>query len=383
MPEKIGRQDSLTIGLCHRFPVLMTHVEQLLHERIRHSGPLPFAEVMSLALYHSEHGYYGAGPRRIGREGDFFTAVSVGPLFGKLIARHAHSAWVRSGSPVDFTIIEQGAHDGQLMEDVFAGLREMNSPLAQTARFLIVEPNEKYRKAQRQRLESLLQNRLLWAGGVSDLSSITSATFFYCNELLDAFPVHLLRWDGEKWSEQCVGANESDDALRWMSAPLTESLQIIADSLPRPSFAPHVVDVSPATIQWTRDLCSALRSVTVFIADYGLDEEDFFSPDRAEGTIRRYCRHQMDGRVLENLGECDLTAQVNFTRVIQAAEAGGFRVVRYEDQGRHLTRLAADWLRGIEGAMPDAETRSQLRQFQTLTHPGQMGAKFCVLLLER
>jgi SAM-dependent MidA family methyltransferase len=361
----------------------MTPVETLLREHIRHSGPQPFAEVMSLALYHPEHGYYGAGPRRIGRAGDFFTAVSVGPLFGKLLARQAHAAWQRRGGPAEFTIIEQGAHDGQLMADVLAGLQEMQSPLAGAARFIIVEPNESYRATQWGKLGSSLQERLSWVSGVSDLARVTSAAFLYCNELLDAFPVHLLHWDGETWSEQAVGVNASDDALCWLTVPLTESLQNIAESLLAPSFAPHVMDVCPAAVRWMSDLGTALDGATVFISDYGLDEEDFLSPDRVTGTVRRYYRHQMDGRVLENLGECDLTAQVNFSRVIQAAEKCGFHVLHYEDQGRHLTRLAADWLRGLEGRPPAAETRSLLRQFQTLTHPGQMGAKFRVLLVEK
>ena len=80
----------------------------------------------------------GQDPGRIGRSGDFFTAVSVGPLYGRLLAGLAEKTWRALGGPGDFTIIEQGAHDGQLMDDVARGLEAMNSPLAATARFCIV-----------------------------------------------------------------------------------------------------------------------------------------------------------------------------------------------------------------------------------------------------
>src|SRR5437763_1784830 len=41
---------------------------------------------MELALYHPDRGYYASGRASIGRHGDFFTNVSVGSLFGRLLA---------------------------------------------------------------------------------------------------------------------------------------------------------------------------------------------------------------------------------------------------------------------------------------------------------
>ncbi len=77
----------------------MPSLPQILREQLLAAGPLPFAQVMQQALYHPEHGYYGAGPRRIGRQGDFFTSVSVGPLFGRLLALQAVQEWQALGEP--------------------------------------------------------------------------------------------------------------------------------------------------------------------------------------------------------------------------------------------------------------------------------------------
>ena len=48
-------------------------IQALIAER----GMAPFRDFMELALYHPEHGYYGAGRAVVGRAGDFFTNVSV------------------------------------------------------------------------------------------------------------------------------------------------------------------------------------------------------------------------------------------------------------------------------------------------------------------
>src|SRR3954471_14067068 len=91
--------------------------ELLRGEMARH-GPISFREFMAQALYHPEHGYYGSGRARIRRRGDFFTNVSVGALFGTLLARQFKEMWTRLDCPKDFSIVEQGAHHGDFARDV-------------------------------------------------------------------------------------------------------------------------------------------------------------------------------------------------------------------------------------------------------------------------
>jgi len=61
-------------------------LQRHLLERISREGSLSFSDYMAEALYHEKRGYYSQ-PGRVGRGGDFFTSVSVGPLFGELLAR--------------------------------------------------------------------------------------------------------------------------------------------------------------------------------------------------------------------------------------------------------------------------------------------------------
>lgn len=333
---------------------------------------MPFAEVMQRALYDPQHGYYGRGPRRIGRSGDFYTAVSVGPLYGQLLAQAAVECWQSLGCPDSFTLVEQGAHDGQLAEDIWNGWPHPVKP-----RYLIIEPQPAYREAQRARLKPLMGEDITWA---ENLSSSPQSAFFLSNELLDAFPVHRLRWNGEVWQELYVTPE-----LQWSEGELSsEAVREEARLLPNGDLpVGYTTEVHPAAAAWMRELAALPFRGSVLIADYGYEAAEYYTPERADGTLRRYHQHRSDGQVLDQLGECDLTAHINFTRVIQEAEAAGLRVQRFMEQGRFLTHLAAPWLKSLEGRPATSATAAALRQFHTLTHPTHMGAAFRMLLLSK
>ncbi len=361
-----------------------TAIDTIIRDRIARAPAcaISWAEVMELALYHPEHGYYGRGPLRIGRGGDFHTSVSVGPLYGRLLAGLADQIWRALGEPGVFSILEQGAHDGQLMEDVARGLEAMGGPLAQAARYCIVEPNDKYRAAQAARLVPMLGSRVKWVADLAALGAEPRHAFFMTNELLDAFPVHRVKWTGCAWVELVVGI-AADGALEWRDAPPSDPrVADEIDRLPRNLPPGHTTEVHPASVEWARQLAACAFQGAVLIADYGLDESEYYSAERSDGTLRRYHDHKTDGEVLHRLGECDLTAHINFTRVRHEAKSR-FEVARCMDQGRFLTRMAAPWLRSLEGAAPSPDTAALLRQFQTLTHPAHMGDRFRICILCR
>jgi SAM-dependent MidA family methyltransferase len=91
---------------------------RLIRAEIENRGPMSFARFMHQVLYHPEHGYYSSGRCAIGRNGDYFTNVSVGPLFGQLLCAQFAEIWERLGKINNFVIVEQGAHDGQFAQDV-------------------------------------------------------------------------------------------------------------------------------------------------------------------------------------------------------------------------------------------------------------------------
>jgi SAM-dependent MidA family methyltransferase len=349
---------------------------ELLRMRLRASvgGCMPWEEVMRMALYEPSLGYYRRGVRRIGRQGDFFTSVSVGPLFGKLLAEFAHQTWAGMGKPGTFTIIEQGAHDGTLARDVLAGCRDTSAELFEAVRYVVIEPDELLREAQRETLEFTLASKLH-----HDAALCTGPAVFLCNELLDAFPVHRVRWNGAAWQELWVCEDESaPSGFGFVEGPLSKPSLLEEVARHGPELPPGwTTDICAEVAPWLDEVAHMPFAGAVLILDYGFTEEAHFAPERFEGTLRRYWRHQMDDKVLLDLGEADLTAHVDFSRVTDLALARGFTVGEFTEQGRFLTRLFVDAY-NRHGVAPDPATQ---RQFHTLTHPGQMGRSFQALVL--
>ncbi len=353
----------------------MTPIHQSLLQRLAVTPQLSFAVVMELALYDPAHGYYGPGPRRIGRKGDFYTAVSVGPLYGHLLADLARQTHVDLGKPEDFCVIEQAAHDGQLAEDILSSC---------DFDYLIVEPNPRYEAAQRERLAAF-EKRVSWVPSLTSLPP--RPALFVCNELPDAMPVHLVRWDGAEWEELFVVASavpsSQSSALSFQPGPPSSSLADEIARLPRGLPPGYTTEIGLAALEWMRDLAASPFHGIIYIADYGLDHDDLYSPERSTGTLRRYIHHRTDDHVLEDLGECDITTHVNFTRLIEVAEDAGLKLRSYEHQGRYLGKLGLPWLAGLEGQRPDSVTQALVRQFHSLTHPAMMGRSFRVVVLEK
>src|SRR5947209_17793558 len=113
---------------------------RLIRTEIEKHGPFSFAWFMQQALYHPEHGYYSSGRCAIGRRGDYFINVSVGPIFGQLLAAQFAEIWERLGRIDNFVLVEQGAHDGDLARDVLQSTRKRWPDFFAALRYRIIEP---------------------------------------------------------------------------------------------------------------------------------------------------------------------------------------------------------------------------------------------------
>src|SRR5205823_13005730 len=132
---------------------------EFIRREIKEYGPVSFAWFMQQALYHSEHGYYSSGRCIIGRKGDYFTNVSVGPFFGQLLSAQFVEIWESLGKPgrhgdIDnFTIVEQAAHDGQFAYDVLEAVQKRAPEFFAALRYRIVEPFRILQERQQRTLE--------------------------------------------------------------------------------------------------------------------------------------------------------------------------------------------------------------------------------------
>lgn len=350
----------------------------VLRRRIARNGPVGFDEFMAVALYHPHGGYYTADLARTGRRGDFFTSVSVGPVFGKLLAAQFVAMGETLGFPPHFTLVEQGANDGRLLADVLGAL-DKSHPHWQP-RAIIIEPLAHPRAAQQQTL-ARWSDRVTHVGQPADLPPFTGV--FFANELLDAFPVKLLVRQNGTWLERRVAcAGENFVFVEEALAP--GALYDTAARLPLPPEPGRFqIEVAPDLEPWMNALAPRLQRGWMLLIDYGHPETIRCHPARAAGTLAAYRRHERQDDPLAAPGTQDLTAHVNFTAVARTAEAAGLSLAGFTDQHHALTALAARAFPAMPQGPLSAEAAREMRALRQLLHPESMGTAFHFLALSR
>lgn len=353
-------------------------LEAELRARIADAGPMGFDEFMAAALYHPVHGYYAAETSRTGRRGDYFTSVSTGAVFGRLLAAQFAQMWAALGKPGDFTLVEQGANDGQLMDDILAALERDHPGLRPSA--LIIEPLPS-RLAAQQRLLQRWAGRVQWVASEDALPEFTGV--FFANELLDAFPVKLLVHCNGAWRERRVTAEH--DKFAFVEAPLSnpETIHAAAQFPGIAGVDTFHAEWCPSLAPWIATIASKLKRGWVFLVDYGHPRHARFHPARAGGSLAAYRGHRRADDPLADPGQQDLTAHVDLTAAAGAAEDAGLQFAGFTDQHHALTALAAEVFPSMPTAMPDADAVRDMRILRQLLHPESMGTSFKFLALAK
>jgi SAM-dependent MidA family methyltransferase len=377
-------------------------LSQIIRTETAASGVLPFARFMELALYCPIHGYYEKQKDNVGRGGDFITSVSTGRLFGQLLAfqfaewlEELHSSLATRHSSL--RLIEAGAHDGKLAADILTWLQENRPELFSRLEYCLVEPSARRQDWQRETLKPFAP-RVLWFNDFENLSLVTRhsslAGIIFTNELLDAFPVHRYGWDAKnkKWFEWGVAVEggkfvwaRCSDSLGQLSGErvgergaLPSSIFHLPSSFLEVLPDGYTIETSPAAENWWREAARILERGKLVTIDYGFAGDEQFSPGRMNGTLRAYFRHHVSDDLLDNVGEQDLTAHVNFSAIQNAGEAAGLKTEFFGAQSKFLTEILK-----AQSAIPNSQFAISPRQFQTLTHPEHLGHAFRVLVQAR
>ena len=357
-----------------------------IRREIRRSGPVTFAWFMEQALYHPQMGYYSSGRCGLGREGDYFTNVSVGPLFGQLLTTQFAESWAALGRPSHFTIVEQGAHHGDFARDVLRSAQERAPDFFNALRYRIVEP---FPILQGRQSETLcdFREKVIWKKSLEDLEPFSGIHF--SNELLDAMPVHLVRKISSEgrlasiatgtWEERFV--DESDDRFAFVTRPMADRklqhyLEVIDGDLP----PPYETEVNLSALEWIEILAQKLTQGFALVIDYGYAREDYYAPARNKGTLQCRARHRLIESPLLQVGEIDITAHVDWTSLAEKGEASGFHLAGFTDQHHFLTGI-------VSALMPESSeadiNQGSRRALQTLLHPESLGRAFQFLALTK
>ena len=342
-------------------------MESHLRRRIQAAGGwLPFDDFMAEALYAPELGYYSSHRQTfgLGPQGgsDFVTAPELSPLFGRALARQLAQALRLTQTQ---EIWEFGAGSGALAEQLLDALTALGQL---PERYVIVDLSGTLKARQQQRL-ARFGERVQWCSALPERIDAVVVG----NEVLDAMPVKLLHFDGQRWWERGValappGQPEDATAFVWLDHATTL----------RPPYdggawvAGTVTEIHPHAKAWIRTLAACLRRGAVFLIDYGFTDAEYYHPQRIGGTLMCHYRHKADADPLRQVGEKDITAHVNFTSVALTGQDAGLSVLGFTTQAHFLLNC------GIAELLLHADLRERAMAQKLLTEH-EMGELFKVI----
>jgi SAM-dependent MidA family methyltransferase len=322
-------------------------------------GWLPFDRFMAMALYEPGLGYYARGSRQFGAMpasgSDFVTAPELTPLFGRALARQVLQAL--DAAQAD-EVFEFGAGSGALAAQLLGALGD------RVRRYSIVDLSGTLRVRQAERLAA-------WGDRVRWLDTWPAALHgvVVANEVLDAMPVQLLHWDGQRWFERGVAVH--GDAFAW-----TDRITDLRPPNAGPFVPGTVTEIHPQAEAWIRTLADRLQLGAAFLIDYGFPEAEYYHPQRVGGTLMCHRAHLADTDPLADVGAKDITAHVNFTGIALGAQDAGLDVVGYTSQARFLLNC------GLLDLLQGADLRTTAAA-QKLLAEHEMGELFKVIGLSR
>ena len=347
--------------------------ETEIRRRIRETGPIPFAEFMELALYWPAGGYYAGRPAAaapFGPAGDYYTSPMAHPVFGALLAIQLYQGWQLLNYPNPFVVVELGAGNGLLSRDIIAAAAQLPNGFGNSLRYLCLDRCHAADSAY----ETAAGLARITAAG-APLRGLRGVIL--SNELLDAFPVHQVKMEGGQLREVYIAIKDSGALTETLAAPSTPALAARLEELNIHLAEGQIAEINLQLDDWAEEVAAALDTGFVLTIDYGRPAAELYDNQlRPRGTLTAYYRHTQTDAPLRNIGRQDLTAQVDFTAVVNAGRRAGLTPLNFATQGQFLRNLGLDSFRRRLAAMPLSQRALAANRagLAALANPGGMGA---------
>ncbi len=352
----------------------MNPLEQKIIEKIRKEGPITFETFMEMALYEPRLGYYASERTEIGKAGDFYTSPHLHPAFGAMIGKQIEEMWEIMQRPMDFHVLEIGAGAGHLCKDILDYLTNRSSiPLA----YIIIETNPYMKQKQKKLLNDFL-DKVMWVTSLEQAKAINGCIL--SNELLDAFPVHLVEMEDDI-KEIYVTARDNTlvEAKNHLS---TKAITDYMDEFSIKLSKGYRTEINLQIKDWLKSVDKILSDGFLLTIDYGYPVWDYYSEYRNRGTLLSYYNHQVVEDPYQNVGKQDITAHVNFSSVKKWGEELGLKTLGFCQQGTYLISLGIDEiLREIYENSPDY--LFEVAKIKRLIFPGTLGESHKVMVQYR
>jgi len=321
---------------------------------------MKFSTYMTDWLY-GDDGYYSTY-KNIGKDGDFYTAVSTSKFFGGTIAKHIISLVDEGFLKKGGTICEIGAHHGYFLADVIEFIYTLRPKLLETLKFVIIERFDDLQEFQRDYFKESFGDvvKLTHFKSLSELKCDNA--FFIANEIFDAFPCELYykgktaRVDGHKI--------EFDVEDKWVKEK--------ADK-----YYKDRGEIARGYEEFAREMASTCRAFEFMTFDYGEMKA------RPDFSLRIYSKHEVFPFFDENIkreklfAKSDITYDVTFEHVKDAYEAAGVEFIEIKAQMVALVDMGIlDLLEMLKSNVEEKIYEQELQKVKTLIMPNMLGERF-------
>jgi len=335
-------------------------------------GWISLAEYANMVLYAPGLGYYSAGARKFGADGDFVTAPELTPLFGGALAAQIAQILAHGGE-----VIELGPGTGCLAADTLAALAAQDAlPL----RYLMLEVSPDLRDRQRAELERRVPRLLDRVEWIEVLPRRWRGVVL-ANEVLDAVPAHIVARVRGKWRER--GVTVHGDALALADRPLAEGALLASARTLFPPEIDYASELNPEANALVRSLAERCDAGAMIFVDYGFPAAEYYHVQRNEGTMMAHYRHHALNDPLFLPGLADLTSHVDFSAMARSAVAAGMQVAGFTSQAQFLINCGILELLSAQGEPGSASYLRTANAVQKLLSPAEMGELFKVLAVVR
>jgi len=344
---------------------LRSAVHQEIRDLIQKNRRITFAQFMLVCLYSPRGGFYASRDNRISTH--FGTSPTSHPVFGALIARQLEQMWHILGDPPVFHVIEVGSGDGALAQSIVDACWRMAPRFAQVLYYVAADYQPCWLQSRdhtfdwtngtgdwlspatvsaegRQlndvpspgKQDAILAIQRVKAAGLRAFRNVVGCIL--CNELIDNFPVHRFAIQGGSVKEVFVTL-EGGNLTEVLDEPSSPRIANRLTSLGLSFAEGYRGEVNLAIEDWTYQLSRALDRGFILTIDYGQLAPALYAPQNSQGTLVCYHRHTVSSDPYENLGQQDMTCQVDFTSLMRLGDRHGLAPVGYTLQSQFLTNL--------------------------------------------
>ncbi|MCW5588568.1 MAG: SAM-dependent methyltransferase [Legionellales bacterium] len=344
-------------------------LSQLIREKIQQEHFISFYDFMQMALYQPGLGYYHAGLDKFGAVGDFITAPEISRLFGQCLAQQFLEI---SHNLDDACIFEFGAGTGKLCFDILTALQKHQ---ALPKYYYILEISPDLRQRQQQLLSQFPQ--VIW---LDTLLEKPMNGLIIANEVLDAMPIQRFHINNQIIYE--MGVTMENNQFKWHlyeNPTLTAPILSLFNTLPNHYSSEINLNLS----LWCASLFQQLHQGVVLLIDYGFSRQEYYHPQRNQGTLMCHYRHLNHDDPFYYPGLQDITAHVDFTTLAYALAEQGFTLEGFLTQANYLLNLNILNLAQENHSTSDYDMLKLSQEIQRLLMPHEMGELFKVLIASK